>query len=82
VAFLDKGSELGRRYHEERAESRFYRDATFFSAPEVLRFLEEAGFGQKENRQALIPGDPLETIRNGFGTGTFVVIRSEKPENG
>lgn len=82
VAFLDRGSELGSRYHEKRAESRFYRDATFFSAPEVLRFLEEAGFGQTEIRQALIPGEPLETIRNGFGAGAFVVIRSEKPGKG
>jgi len=47
---------------------------------EVLRFLKEAGFGQAEIRQALIPGEPLETIRDGFGAGAFFVIRSEKPE--
>jgi len=82
VAFLDRGSELGSRYHEKRAESRFYRDATFYSAPEVLRFLKEAGFGKAEIRQALIPGETIETIMDGFGAGAFVVIRSEKPESG
>jgi len=82
VAFLDRGSELGRRYHEKRAESRFYRDATFFSTPEVLGFLKKAGFGHEEIRQALIPGEPIQTIRAGFGAGAFVVIRSEKPDNG
>jgi SAM-dependent methyltransferase len=78
VGFIDRESELGRRYDENRAASRFYREATFFSTPEVLNLLKEAGFECKGIRQTLIPGDTVATIREGYGAGAFVVVRGEK----
>ena len=78
VGFVDKESELGRQYADKREKSKFYKDATFFSTQEVLRYLKEAGFGTVKIKQTLIPGESQETILDGYGKGAFVVIRSVK----
>ncbi len=78
VGFVDGESELGRRYREKRGESRFYQDAVFYSAEEVVDHLERAGFGIAGIRQTLVPGEPPETILNGFGKGSFLVIKGMK----
>ena len=78
VGFVDKESELGRQYADKREKSKFYKDATFFSTQEVLRYLKEAGFGTVKIKQTLIPGKSQETILDGYGKGSFVVIRSVK----
>jgi len=78
VGFVDKESKLGRHYAEEREESKFYKEATFFSAQEVLKYLEEAGFRPVRIKQTLIPGVSPETILDGFGKGAFVAIRGVK----
>ncbi|MBW1849116.1 MAG: class I SAM-dependent methyltransferase, partial [Deltaproteobacteria bacterium] len=36
VGFVDKESELGRKYADKKEESKFYKDAAFFSTQEVL----------------------------------------------
>ena len=81
VGFIDRESELGRRYDEARAASRFYREAAFFSTPEVLKLLTDAGFKCTGIRQALIPGDAVAAIREGYGAGAFVVVRGGKARN-
>jgi SAM-dependent methyltransferase len=78
VGFVDRESALGRRYSQQRASSRFYRHATFYSAPEVIRCLEEAGFAVTDILQTLIPRESPTTFRDGFGAGAFVVIRGVK----
>ena len=78
VGFVDKESELGRQYADKREKSKFYKDATFLSTQEVLRYLKEAGFGTVKIKQTLIPGKSQETILDGYGKGAFVVIRSVK----
>ena len=78
VGFVDKESELGRQYADKREKSKFYKDATFFSTQEVLRYLKEAGFGAVKIKQTLIPGESQETILDGFGKGAFVVIKGVK----
>ena len=78
LGFVDKESKLGRHYAEKREESTFYKEATFFSAQEVLKYLEEAGFRPVRIKQTLIPGVSLETILDGFGKGAFVAIRGVK----
>ena len=78
IGFVDKESKLGRHYSEKREESKFYREATFFSAQEVLKYLEEAGFRPEGIKQTLIPGAPPETILDGFGQGAFVIIKGVK----
>ena len=78
VGFVDKESELGRRYEERKEGDKFYREATFFSAREVLEYLEEAGFEIAEIRQTLAPGKPAGTVLDGFGRGAFVAIKGVK----
>jgi SAM-dependent methyltransferase len=78
VGFVDKESELGRHYAENRERSKFYGDATFFSTQEVLKYLKEAGFVVAKIKQTLIPGDSKGTILDGFGEGAFVVVRGMK----
>ncbi|MBN1435119.1 methyltransferase domain-containing protein [Candidatus Fermentibacterales bacterium] len=78
VGFVDRNSELGRRYLLRRDESRFYGEASFYSTREVLDYLEEAGFSVTDTVQALIPGEPPESVLEGSGRGSFVAIRGEK----
>ena len=75
VGFVDKESELGRKYADKKEKSKFYKDAAFFSTQEVLSYLKKAGFEISEIRQTLIPGELPETILDDFGRGAFVVIK-------
>lgn len=78
IGFVDRESELGRQYFEKKESSKFYKDATFFSTPEVLRYLKEAGFVVTNVLQTLIPGESPETILDGFGKGAFIAIKGMK----
>ena len=78
IGFVDKESELGKQYSEKKENSRFYKDATFFSVPEVLSYLNVSGFVVSNVLQTLIPGEIPNTILEGFGKGSFVVIKGVK----
>ena len=78
VGFIDKGSELGTQYSEKKENSKFYKYATFYSAPEVLTYLKEAGSRIINVLQTLIPGELPNTILEGYGRGAFVVIKGMK----
>ncbi|MFH0728038.1 MAG: class I SAM-dependent methyltransferase [Pseudomonadota bacterium] len=78
VGFIDKESILGAQYAQNREKSRFYKDATFFSAQEVMYFFEEAGFNDLNALQTLIPGELPGAICEGVGRGAFVAIRGSK----
>jgi SAM-dependent methyltransferase len=75
IGFVDRNSDLGRRYVAKRGSSRFYGMATFFSSKEVLDLLGRAGFRVDEIRQTLVPGMAARTVLRGFGRGAFVVVR-------
>ena len=82
VGFVDKDSSLGKTYQGEKEKSVFYREATFYSAQEVITLLESAGFADFTFTQTLF--NPLsdicsiEPIRKGTGEGAFVVIAGIK----
>lgn len=78
IGFVDKESELGREYMKRKQESRFYREATFFSTVEVLERLNKASFTRAEIRQTLCPGDPVRTVREGYGLGSFIALKCLK----
>ena len=78
VGFVDKNSELGGYYAAKRERSKFYKDATFFSAKKVLELLKKVGFSVEKINQTLIPGDLQKTILDGFGKGAFVAIKGLK----
>ncbi|MBN1212100.1 MAG: methyltransferase domain-containing protein [candidate division Zixibacteria bacterium] len=78
VGFVDKESQLGKQYTADKEKNKFYKDATFFSTEEVLKYLKKAAFEILRIRQTLIPEESTSTIRDGFGKGSFVVIRALK----
>ncbi|MDY0212265.1 MAG: methyltransferase domain-containing protein [Desulfuromonadaceae bacterium] len=78
IGFVDKQSPLGKRYAQHREKSKFYRDASFYTAPEVLKYLGEAGFKATEIKQTLISEVEPQIILSGFGKGAFVVIKGVK----
>ncbi len=78
AGFVDKESGMGRQYADKREKSRFYKDATFFAAQDVVKYLEDAGFKSTRTKQTLIPGESTDTIWDGFGNGAFVIIKAMK----
>ncbi len=78
VGFVDMESRLGREYLERRHDSKFYREATFYSARDVMDLLETAGFRKITSRQCLVPGMPPDIMEDGFGKGSFVAMKGFK----
>lgn len=82
LAFIDKESELGKKYESRKASSRFYESATFFSASQVIEFLRRAGFHDIQANQTLF-ANPAEMaapdpVLDGCGQGGYVVLRGLK----
>lgn len=84
TGFIDRDSPLGRSYEVKKASNEFYKGATFYSAPEVMRLLDGAGFRHLQSRQTLYgqPGEMSapDPVREGYGEGAFVVLSALKPE--
>ena len=82
IGFIDKNSELGILYEKSKNENKFYRNATFYSVDDVIFCLKRNGFGQFDFVQTIF--HPLneireiETVINGYGQGSFVVICAKK----
>jgi len=74
LGFVDRESEIGRAYLKRKHESVFYKDATFYSTEEVLVHLEQSGFTDPKVLQTLFADPPIDAIRPGYGSGSFVVI--------
>jgi len=82
IGFVDKGSSLGKMYYKLKRENIFYRIATFYSVDEVVFHLEQAGFKYFSFNQTIFHDlnelTKIESIKEGFGEGSFVVIRVSK----
>ncbi len=78
MGFVDKESQLGKKYANNRSKSKFYKDAVFFSSAEILDYLRNVGFHVSKTRQTLIPEEPPGTVEDGLGKGAFVVIKAVK----
>lgn len=82
IGFIDKFSPLGAVYEQNRGESVFYRQANFYSSEELERLLFEAGFDDIFFVQTLFKPlrqiDEIEVTKNGYGKGSFVVVRGVK----
>ena len=82
IGFVDKNSPIGREYEQRKDESPFYKTATFYSVDELLVHLKKAGFLKFRFCQTLF--GPLQDmqepsdVKEGFGEGSFVVIRADK----
>lgn len=82
VGFVDKNSLMGRRYQEKQKESIFYREAVFYSTEEVINILRHTGFSIQRTCQTVFGNiediKAVQEIRDGHGTGSFVVIEAWK----
>ncbi|WP_372920269.1 class I SAM-dependent methyltransferase [Salegentibacter sp.] len=82
IAFIDKGSNVGKMYEEKKGKSTFYKNARFYLTSEVEKLLKTSGFKNPVFSQTLF--DDLENIKKpeepkeGTGEGSFVVVRATK----
>lgn len=79
IGFINRDSELGRRYQRRKEASAFYQDARFYSVEEVATWVKEAGFGSLRFCQTLCgpsndPSAANQDVREGHGEGSFVVL--------
>lgn len=93
VGMIDRDSLLGQMYEEHKNADPFYRHARFRSAEEMINHLRQAGLKRIVARQTL-SGPAIEAVstdqiqggfdaeslalREGFGSGAFVVLRAVK----
>jgi SAM-dependent methyltransferase len=81
VGFIDRESPLGQDYLDRQLENVFYREATFYSAHDVETLLVRGGFVELSWVQTLfskesVQGKAIDTIRTGYGEGSFVAVRA------
>jgi len=83
VGFVDKESELGKQYQLKGEKSKFYRNATFYSVKETIALLREANFTDVVIKQTVFSGqtDKIDSVEDGFGKGSFVIIKAIKQTN-
>ena len=83
VGFVDKESELGKQYQLKREASKFYRNATFYSVKETIALLREASFTDVVIKQTVFSGqtDKINLVEDGYGKGSFVIIKAIKQTN-
>jgi SAM-dependent methyltransferase len=82
IGFIDRESPLAKLYEKRKRHNVFYREATFFSADEVIYNVEQAGFCDLVFRQTIFenPTEMKDTdpVKPGHGEGLFVVVRATK----
>jgi len=80
IGFVDHGSPTGRAYLAQQAHKDFYHDAIFYTSDQVERLVSAAGFHDHCWAQTLFhPPEKIteiETLRQGYGEGAFVVVRA------
>ena len=80
IGFIDKNSYIGKLYQERKNKSVFYKNATFYSVKQVINYLKKAGFRSFDFFQTIFHSlreiDELEPIKEGYGEGSFIVIKA------
>jgi len=81
--FVDRKSSLGKFYQKHRSKNVFYKIARFYSVDEVIPYLKKAGFRNLTFTQTIFHAleeiKEVETIKEGYGEGSFVVASGMKP---
>ena len=82
IGFIDSESPVGKLYQQHKGESVFYKVAAFYSVYEVVHHLKKAGFKNFNFTQTIFHNlaeiKDIEQIKEGYGEGSFVVIRAIK----
>lgn len=82
IGFIDKDSPIGKLYQQHKEDSVFYKLADFYSVEAIISHLKRAGF-KDFNFTQTISHNPaeireVEPIKDGYGEGSFVVIKAVK----
>ncbi len=77
IGLIDRKSDLGKKYEQQKSTNKFYRDAHFHSTEEITELLSQAGFQNFSYWQTLLNADEnvIEQPQPGYGKGSFVVIK-------
>ncbi len=82
IGFIDKNSPLGEYYQKIKEKNPFYREAKFISTQELLDYLKKVGFKDFKIVQTIFHKlediSSIEPVKEGYGEGSFVVIRARK----
>lgn len=82
IGFIDKDSPLGKLYQRHKEDSLFYRVATFYLVNKVILLLKKAGFKNFNFIQTIFHNlaeiRNVEPLKEGYGKGSFVVIKATK----
>jgi len=82
VGFVDRESPLGQSYLRRAKQNVFYREATFYSLKEVVSYMKKSGFGRFAFTQTIFKDlekiEAPEPVKEGYGEGSFVVVRGMK----
>jgi SAM-dependent methyltransferase len=87
IGLVDCNSPLGRKYEWFKNENVFYREALFYSTDEVISLLKEGGFKDLAFTQTIFQDlqeiHEMEPVKEGYGDGSFIVVRgvNGKPQN-
>lgn len=82
IGFIDKDSALGQLYESRKDADKFYKEAHFYSVPEIVALVRQVGFGELQFCQTII-GFPNNSatayqVCAGYGEGAFVVLSAIK----
>ena len=82
IGFVDKDRSLGKLYQQHKKNNVFYKIATFYSVKEVVYYLDKVGFKEFIFKQTIFHSldeiKNVELVKEGYGEGSFVVIRARK----
>ena len=82
IGFVDKNSPIGKLYQQHKNESVFYKVANFHSVDDVVSHLKRAGFKDFNFTQTIFRNSAeikdIEPVEEGYGEGSFVVVRAVK----
>lgn len=85
IGFVDKNSLIGKEYIEHKNESLFYKDAIFYGTEEVYKILAATDFEVEETYQTVFGKldeiSSIQEVEDGYGEGSFVVIKAKKQES-
>jgi len=85
IGFIDRDSPVGKLYQQHKNESDFYHIANFYTVREVISSLKYAGFRNLRFKQTIFQSltriKKIEPIKEGYGEGSFVVVKAIKPKS-
>ncbi len=82
IGFIDKKSPLGEYYQSIKDKNPFYREAKFVSTDELVEVMKKIGFRDFRFVQTVFHRldeiKEIEPVKEGYGEGSFVVVRARK----